>query len=626
MQADYDASTDCFVLRCGLHEGDLAKQVPGAGWKGPLDAWVAPASWPAYVAVNGVFAYGLNATEAYAAWGQAQWDGKFGPLTSLRFAADVAMTGPTAERLWPLQRVAAWAMVFAERYLEMDEMGGGKTRTTLAAMKLASAMHGEDQVFPALVVCPNKVRRTWRKEALEDRDGKGPFWEGLRLAVMPKGKAQQRKLLELLTNPDVPDADRPQVVVTNWESLAGLSRLEKFGNIEMTPKEVEPNLLNQIQWRTVVADEAHRAADRKSKQTRALKAIAFGTPGVGTGPARYRFALTGTPVANNSADAWSILNFLDDVAWPAYSRMVDRYATQMWNVFGGMEIGGIKAETREEFYQAFDPYGIRRLRAQFDPHKPKVLRQTLSVPMELKQGKAYADMAKTMLAELDGGVLAATMGMHKSNRLHQLSQAYGEMVDKGRRDEEGQTIMDLQLKAPSNKVRAMVELVDEMGITCTAGPGTAPARSIVFGAASRQLVGLCEDALAKAKVPYCLIAGGMSDEEQEQNERLFETGQARVALCVISAAKEGLNSLVSADTLVFLQRSWSRVENEQFQARIDRPGQKAGSVAIIDVVSEGTLEEFEKIEKLDEKYAHFQEVVNDSRILRAMLEFKGPEF
>lgn len=614
MILDYDegGGGGRFLLRTALHEGDLAKQVPGASWNEPAQAWVAPATWPAYVAALGVFGYGAQATEPLLAWAKQAWDARFGPLTSLKYQDDVALSGPTAERLWPLQRVAAWAMVFAERYIEMDEMGGGKTRTTLAAMKLAIAMHGEDQVFPALVVCPNKVRRTWVQEALGDRDGQGAFWDGLRIEAMPKGKVAQRKLLARVGEPD-----GPQVIVTNWESLHGLSRLEPFGNIEMTEKEKTPGPLNAISWKTVIADEAHRMCDRRAKQTRAIKAVAFGTR-MQSSPARFRWALTGTPVGNNSAELWSLLNFVDQVAWPAYSRMVDRYSTQFWNAFGGMEIGGIKPERAEEFRQAFDPYGIRRLREQFDPNKPKRLKQVLYTPMETKQATAYRSLAKDMIAQMDEGVLAVTEQLTKSTRLNQLAQAYGEMVDKGRRNEEGQPILDLLLKAPSNKVKAMLELVDEFGIK----PGGGPGRSIVFGASSRQLIGLCEEALIKAKIPYALIAGGMSDEEQNRAEQAFENGTARVALCVISAAKEGLNSLVRADTLVFLQRSWSRVENEQFEARIDRPGQRAESVSIIDVISEGTIEEAEKLEKLAAKHANFQEVVRDGDTLRRMLEFK----
>lgn len=438
------------------------------------------------------------------------------------------------------------------------------------------------------------------------------FWPELRIEVLPKTAAARRKVFARVASGET------QVLVANWESLAGLSRLEPFGNIEMTEKERTPQVLNETSWRTVVADEAHRAKDRRSKQTRALKAITFGTVPTKTEPARFRFALTGTPIANNSAEAWSILNFLDPQSWPAYSRFVDRYAATTWNLYGGLDIGGLKPETRDEFHACLDPMFMRRLRAQFDPYKPKVVQTVMTVPMEARQAKAYADLAKAMLADLDGGVLVSTNPMVRAGRLHQLAQAYGEMVDKGRKDEGGLPVLDLLLKPPSNKVVAMMEIIEDLGIT--PGGGGTP---VVFGAASRQLIGLCEQALIRAKIPYGIVAGGMSDHEQQTSEALFETGGAQVMLCVIEAAKEGLNSLVRAPVLVFLQKSWSRVANEQFQARIDRPGQRAGSVQVINVVSEGTLEEFDQVEKLEAKYRNFQEVVADERTLRMILDYRG---
>lgn len=628
MIAECDWGTGNFVLWTGLHEKDLVKQVPGAQWKsnfvfgnrGP-GAWVCPATWPAYIAINGIFGWNLQPEPTYTEWGQWAWDNRYHYLSWIRFQPDVPTTGPTAEKLWPLQRVAVQAMAFAERYAEMDEMGGGKTVTTLATVRALLAMHGPEAVFPMLVICPNKVRRSWRKIALESMGaGQGPLWADLRLEVMPKGKPAQRKLLERFTNPDIPSDQRPQVLVTNWESIAGLSRHERFGDIELKEAEKTPGPLNYVGWQTVVADEAHRIKDRRAKQTRALKAIAFGTPAVNTWPARFRFALTGTPVSNNSAEAWSIMNFLDEVAFPAYSRFVERYSTQVFNGFGGMDIGGIKPENQAEFHAMFDPFGIRRLREQFDPFKPHLLEQTLTAPMETAQQRAYDQMAKEMLAELEDGVLTATASMTKSQRLHQLAQAYGGMEDRGRRDpNSGEPLLDLQLRAPSNKVKVMMELIDELGI----GPGMLASRSVVFGAQSRQLIALCEEALIKAKIPYALYVGGMTDQAQEHNERLFESGAAKVALCTIEAAKEGLNSLVQASTLVFLQKSWSQTANKQFQGRVDRPGQQASSVAILDVVSEGTLEEFDQIEKLSAKFENFQQVVADARTLALMLKYKG---
>ena len=659
MIVDYDPSDNAFILHTALNEKDLAKQVPGAAWRDHLPnqftrgtgAWRVPASWPAYCAVNGIFAHTLTPTDKYRDWAQEVWLGRYGPLTELRFAQDTNIgDGPTVRRLWPLQRVAVQAMVWAERYIEMDDMGGGKTATTLAALKMAAVVHGEDKVFPALIVCPNKVRRSWRKIALEELgDGQGGIWPELRLEVMPKGKPAQVKMLgrfkrvphdldggdcapEICGSPNYDPCGRswpsgdpdtwPQVLVINWEALHLLSRLEAFGQIELTEKDRTPGLLNRIPWKTVIADEAHRLKDRKSRVTRAFKAIAFGTPAVDTPPARFRWLLTGTPISKNAAEMWSLLNAMDDVCWPAFTRTCDRYGAKTYNGHGGFDWGGLRQDTAEEFQASILPYSIRRLREQFDPFKPHVTELTLTVPMDPKQHTAYHQLRKNGLAALDGGTLTATDGMSKANRMMRLASAYGEMVDKGRKDPiTGEPLLDLLLKPPSNKVTAMLELVDDLGITSMPAPGEN--RSIVFGHPSRQVIGLCEDALKKARIPYSIIAGGMSDSQQELQERNFELGNTRIMLCVISAAKEGLNSLVKADTLVFLGMSDSNNDNRQFVGRIDRPGQESKKLTVIRVVSEGTLEEFIQVQRLEAKYANLQQIVSDARVLHTMLQWTG---
>lgn len=629
----YDPAQNVFILKTSHTEKDLAKQVPGATWHAPDTTWRVPASWPGYVAINGIFQHVLQPDPSYVEWANTWWKSKFEPLTNLRFQPDVNLgDGPTVQRLWPLQRVAVQAMVWSERYLVLDDMGGGKTATTLAALKMAAAVHGRDKVFPALIVCPNKVRRSWRKIALEELgDGAGPGYPGLRMEVMPKGKPAQLKLLAKFAawhrtdadNPQLPSLeDAPQVLVINWEALHNLSRLERFGNNELSEKDKTPGPLNMIPWRTVIGDEVHRAKDRKSRQTLALKAITFGTPSVGTRPARFRWGLSGTLVSENAAEAWSILNWMDDVSFPAYTRFLERYSDKLYNGHGGFVFGGIKPQTHDEFQAAFLPYTIRRLREQFDPFKPQRIETTMTIPMEPKQKTAYNDLAKTMLAALDNGVLTATDGKSKGQRLFQLAQSYGEMVDKGRRDPQtGETIYDFLHKAPSNKVNAVMELVEDFGIEAI--PNRHLRRSLVVGALSRQLIGLLEIALTKEKIPYSLIVGGMSDSDQELQERNFELGNTHICLCTIGAAKEGLNSLVKADTLVFMQKSWSLTDNKQFVGRVDRPGQTAGSVTIIDMVSEGTMEEFAQKEALEQKGVNFQQVVQDARVLRTMLEFKG---
>ena len=113
MIADFSAEENLFILQTALNEKDLAKQVPGASWEGhrPNDftsgtgCWTVPVSWPAYVAINGIFAHTMQPTEHFRQWAHTVWEQRYGPLTNLRFQEDADLgTGPTVARLWPLQR------------------------------------------------------------------------------------------------------------------------------------------------------------------------------------------------------------------------------------------------------------------------------------------------------------------------------------------------------------------------------------------------------------------------------------------------------------------------------------------------------------------------------------------
>ncbi len=59
--------------------------------------------------------------------------------------------------------------------------------------------------------------------------------------------------------------------------------------------------MKEHSWRNVVLDEAQAIKNPSAKQTRAVKTL----------PARWKLALTGTPVENRLGDLWSIFDFLN---------------------------------------------------------------------------------------------------------------------------------------------------------------------------------------------------------------------------------------------------------------------------------------------------------------------------
>ena len=216
-------------------------------------------------------------------------------------------------------------LVKARRALLADEPGLGKTAQAIRALK--KLQENGEEVFPALIVCPNTLKTNWEREF-------DKWWPGIDVQVIKGSATQRRKAFD----------HEAQVYVINWESLRTHSRLQPYGAValarcvecgghdsKISPArcEVHQRELNTINFNSVVADEIHRSKEPKSKQTRALWAA--------SGDASTRFALTGTPIANNAVDLWPILHWLDEKEWPSKTKWIDRYVDTYLNAFGPLD-------------------------------------------------------------------------------------------------------------------------------------------------------------------------------------------------------------------------------------------------------------------------------------------------
>lgn len=63
---------------------------------------------------------------------------------------------------------------------------------------------------------------------------------------------------------------------------------------------VLPRLLQRFQWKYLIVDEGHRIKNLNCRLVRELKSL----------PTDNKLLLTGTPLQNNLAELWSLLNFL----------------------------------------------------------------------------------------------------------------------------------------------------------------------------------------------------------------------------------------------------------------------------------------------------------------------------
>ena len=568
---------------------ELCKSIPGASWNAKDQAWKLPVSWVSCLALRSVFKDDLIIGPRLSEWATNELNTRVAPANALRdldiYEGD--------EDLFPHQRAGVAFLATARRALLADEPGLGKTAQTIRAIKKLSET---EEVFPALIVCPNTLKKNWEREF-------GMWWPDVRVQVIKGSAGQRRKQFDT-------EAD---VYVINWESLRGHSKLASYGSIALARCvdcgghdesvtqnrcEVHKRELNEFDFKAVVADEIHRSKDPKSKQTRALWAA--------TGNADIRFALTGTPIANNVLDLWSILHWLSPNEWPSKTRWIDRMIDTMLNAFGGMMVIGVKPHMNDEFYATINPRMRRMLKARVLPWLPPVLKERRDVEMSTKQKKAYKQMLEVMIAELeDGGAVVAPSALTQTTRLLQFASSYAEIsID------EISGEMRTVLTEPSCKVDALMDDIKN---------GDFGDDSVAVCAVSRQLIELLSRALTDAKIPHGLITGAQDEDERQKAVDDFQSGKIKWILFTAQAGGVGI-TLTAARRLVMLQRPWSLVDYKQALDRVHRIGSEIhDSIVIMDYVTEGTIEE-RVIDVLDTKADNFENIVKDKHQLLKMLQ------
>jgi SNF2 family DNA or RNA helicase len=604
IELDIDPRHDTEIIRftAPYMQNALIKEAGGA-WNAKADFWQAPLTWATCIRARGVFGPELQVGRRLTEWSTREYERISNALAIRDVTGDADTMVGVFSSLYPHQYIGTDFLACAPEALLGDDMGTGKTATLLSALERMAGL-------PALVVCPTSVRENWTVEAAT--------WLPEATPYEVKGTSTQRaKILAKAAS------DPTALVVINIEAVRSHSRLAPYGSIslstcqecdkkgtpDLTPAKCErhPKELNTIPFRTFIIDEAHRLKDPKAKQTRAVWAVAH------QDTVERRWAATGTPVANHPGDLWSILHCVSPAQFPAKTKFVDRYCQISPNPFGGIDITGLRPDNKEEFFKIFDPMFRRMTKARVLEFLPPKVRSVRYAPMTPKQAKAYNEMATEYQTELGSGWLTAAEGHEDSvllvaaGRLVQFSSAHADVYEKTVRVQQAdgsiadETRVAVKLQEPSNKLDVFMEILEDHG----------PNHPLVACAESRQLIEMASVRLEKEGIRHVLITGGQTAQERNQALADFQEGRVNLLLFTIKAGGTGL-TMTRADTIIFLQRSWSMIDNKQAEDRVHRIGsEQHSSVHIIDIVAPGTIEEHQ-IEQIHRKQMLSDEVTRDA--------------
>jgi SNF2 family DNA or RNA helicase len=463
------------------------------------------------------------------------------------------------------------------KFLLFDDPGLGKTITALVGLlwlqRLGTA------IFPLVIITPSwDVCSVWEREiAAWAPAWRTARWKGPERAQLP-ASGPDPGLTAYTTTYATATLDAP---------AGGRGPLQKLGPA------------------AVVIDEGHFCKNPEAKRFLATARIAS--------RAAVVIELTGTPVTQDTGDAWALMHIADPESWAAKKRFTKRFCDTGDDEYGE-KIEGLNALRAPEFWACLTGAQRRVAKADVLRELPPKIYSVRNVELPPEWRKAYDGMAEDMLAELpDGQVLPVMDLIAQSTFLAQLASAAADVEITEEADELTGTVRKHYhaiLKAPSWKADALLGIMAER-----------PGKPVAAFAPSRQLVTLAGQLAEKEgyKVGYVTgIGQGVTNRTRTKAIADFQAGRLDL-ICVSTKAGGTGITLTAAGTGVFLQRPWPLDESIQAENRLHRIGSEIHEhgVEIIDIVADDTIESRVRA-RLREKGGHLAEYLRDERIVREL--------
>lgn len=285
-------------------------------------------------------------------------------------ADDAALSVPWRERMAPKQRSGVDFMAEHPHSLLADEMGSGKSVQAISTVYEHAIRHGGAQEFqgavrepgvlrsPKLIIAPNSVTGHWSDELMK--------WAEKDSIILTGSVKKRNDLLGEFLN-----GQHGEWAIVNWEKIRLMPELAK------------------IQWGAIIADEAHRAKNRKAKQTKALWKL----------HAPVQLALTGTPIMNDPGELWALLKWLLPEQYTSYWGFFTNYAESYSGFKGKAVVIGVKNADSLRFELADKM--VRRTKREIHADIPVPFDPaTNDVEMLPAQTKLYDEVTKQFWVDL----------------------------------------------------------------------------------------------------------------------------------------------------------------------------------------------------------------------------------
>lgn len=498
-------------------------------------------------------------------------------------------------------------MVDSDAPLNANHPGTGKTPATIGAL-----FEGGWYTGAGLVIAPKvAVDSVWEEEFLRwAKDDIKPF-------ACVGARAQRQAIIEnfrahngpkvLIINPAMamyvkdetntskvvykcrPKEEKAAVAARSaatarneeWDGtgFACLCNALKDGHWHYVPS--YPELYTQ-RWDYVINDEVHKGGIRNHRSLTARSINDIKTSATGK-----RIAISGTPMKKKGADIWGILHWLRPDVFTSYWNFAERFFEIDDNGYG-KKVLGLREEKKEEFYRYMTPYMLRRTKAECAPWLPDKFYIDVDCPMTEKQAAQYRKMEADGAVRIDGSEVATRGVLAEFTRLRQFANAYCTIKD-------GKVIPTKD----SGKIEKLWELLDERGIF-----DELREEKVIIFSQFEEMVTLIELGLRSEGVECVRITG--KENKAGQRKAIQEAFQAKGGpkVIVMTTTAGGVAiTLDAADTVIFMDETWSPDDMEQAEDRAHRTS-KVHQVTIYVLRTKDSIDSYIHETCADKAYSH----------------------
>jgi SNF2 family DNA or RNA helicase len=441
-----------------------------------------------------------------------------------------------------------------------DPVGLGKT---VQSISVVERMMAERIVNFGFIICKSTLKRNWLAEFQQ-------FTPGRSITIIEGDKPKRKKLYK--------QAYKHDYLVIGYEIL--------MRDIDL----IDDNILKRGFNFTQIVDEAQYIKTPEAQRTIATKAIAE--------HAHSKIGLSATPLETRLTDLFSGFQLIHDMVLGVnQSNFIQHYCTI--DDYTGQIIG---YQNTRELRSRLKPYLVRRFKEDVMDQLPQRIENNLWVDMLPEQAQLYKDMKRNIADAIED--------MEKKQKIQMASIL--PMITYLRQVCLSTKIVGHpeNISAKTGELMEMLETIDQRS-------------KVVVFCHYTGMIELLHETLNSAGIKHTAMHGGggtvgktalaVPVEKRIDTINAWQADPHSRVLLTSDILSEGVN-IPSASYIINFDILFNPAKMEQRVGRLDRLSQKHSHINIINILTNGTLEEDLMYQRLKERRNMTTEIMDGGRV------------